>query len=304
MDKLVAPVGVVAHLKLDETTGLISENSSPYSGNATLNNFPTNDSQWTTGYFDGALAFDGQDDYVEMDSFTGISGGASRTVAAWIKTSSAGTIVSWGQSAANGRKWTFCLDDNSGAVCIDAQGGMIRGTNDLRDGQWHHIVAVLEDDGSATLDEIKLYIDGQMETVSYTAAMPIDTAAYTNVLIGAGQDATITGFFNGQLDDLVIFDMALRADQIAQLYHWSADSFQLPCGKLTQQYNYLDWADINRDCFVNLLDFSIMAEDWLLNETPSRSDTNSDNHINLEDFFVLSNNWLTDLSSMEGVPTQ
>jgi len=47
----------------------------------------------------GSLAFDGIDDYVQINGHKGIGGAASRTCMAWIKTLGAGrkkAILSWG----------------------------------------------------------------------------------------------------------------------------------------------------------------------------------------------------------------
>jgi len=55
--------------------------------------------------------------------------------------------------------------------------------------------------------------------------------------------------------------------------------------------------DINDDCVVNLLDFEMMADNWLqaVFTECSQCDINGDGDINLEDYSALSQNWLQEL---------
>jgi len=54
---LSARAGLVAHWKLDETSGTVAADGSGNNHHGTLNNFPS--SPWTAGQIAGALAFDG-----------------------------------------------------------------------------------------------------------------------------------------------------------------------------------------------------------------------------------------------------
>jgi hypothetical protein len=40
------------------------------------------------------------------------------------------------------------------------------GTTLLTDGNWHHVAAVVEDDGSPDVSEIKLYVDGKLDPIA------------------------------------------------------------------------------------------------------------------------------------------
>jgi hypothetical protein len=97
----------------------------------------------------GAVQLDGLDDHVKIPGYTGISGGASRTSSAWIKTTATQPeqIVSWGSSAV-GQKWGFRMESD-GSLGVGVWGGYIKTTTQLvNDGNWHHVAAVLADDGS------------------------------------------------------------------------------------------------------------------------------------------------------------
>ena len=85
-----------AHWKFDETSDSIAYDSTFLKRDGTLYNFPVDDSKLVTGQIGNALDFDGTDDFVEIIGYKGIVGGQSRTVCAWINTSTPGEIISWG----------------------------------------------------------------------------------------------------------------------------------------------------------------------------------------------------------------
>ena len=60
--------------KLDEGSGIIAANTVS-DADGTLINGPT----WTSGVSNGALLFDGIDDFVEVNDYAGIIGTAART---------------------------------------------------------------------------------------------------------------------------------------------------------------------------------------------------------------------------------
>jgi hypothetical protein len=163
------------------------------------------------------LAFDGVDDYVEISDYKGISGGASRTCTAWIKTTRPSTsyILNWGAATDEGAKWLIRLHDDGG-LRVSINGGTIRGVSNLADGDWHHIAVVLEDDGSPDVSEVELYADGRLETVRATTAHAVNTSADQTVKIGVDNN-TGTVFFLGQIDDVRIYERALSGREIAEM---------------------------------------------------------------------------------------
>lgn len=55
-------------------------------------------------------------------------------------------------------------------------------------------------------------------------------------------------------------------------------------------------SDVNNDGVVNMVDFSILAENWLDTSGLSFGDLNRDGEISLSDLLILSQEWLTDLN--------
>ena len=102
----------------------------------------------------------------------------------------------------------------SGKLCVQVGGGGIYGSRVLTDGAWHHVAAVLENDGSPNLDEIKLYVDGIEDTEPFPG-VPINTLYSKIVLIGVyGPTAR---YFEGLIDDVRIYDRVLTEAEIQAL---------------------------------------------------------------------------------------
>jgi hypothetical protein len=162
----------------------------------------------------GALSLDGIDDYVEIPNFKGITGTASRTCTAWIKTTKPSSqIISWGSSDL-GAKWTLRVNEN-GTLRAEVAGGYIYGVTNLCDDRWHHVAVVLNDDGSPDISEAVLYVDGQPESVGGVLPYSVNTAISNDVLIGVNLTGTV--FFQGLIDEVQVFDRALTAAEILPL---------------------------------------------------------------------------------------
>ena len=238
---------MVAHWKLNESSGTQTGDTSGYSHDGTLIGNPV--WQPTGGKVGGALQLDGIDDYVEITGYQGITGTHARSITAWIKTFTTGEIISWGEST-TGKKWIFRVQDTngtSGAVRLEVAGGYAVGVTDVRDGRWHHVAAVLEDDGTPNTDEIQLYVDGIPEGISALVSQPIDTAGNANVKIGVSSDSN--RYFNGWIDDVRIYDKSLSTQEIEAVVKSGRSG---------------PWcADLDGINGVNITDFALLVEKWL-----------------------------------------
>ncbi len=170
---------------------------------------------WVSGYDGAALSFvgGGVHDYV-VTAYPGVTGIHSRTVTAWIKTTTYGEIISWGQNVA-GQKWIFRVQESNGtlgAIRVEVNGGYQVGWNDVRDNEWHHVAAVLDSDGTPDALEIKLYLDGLQEPSSAQLDEPIDTIDTGVVRIGEAPWHNRP--FTGLIDDVRVYDKALKQEEI------------------------------------------------------------------------------------------
>lgn len=156
-----------------------------------------------------AMFFDGST-YVETDNYKGIQGSAARTIDAWIKTETAnGEICSWGTDR-SGEKWVFRINDN-GTIRVEVNGGNIYGTTNVLDNKWHHVACVL--DGNK-VSNIKLYVDGELETNGNVTDLNINTTNNYNVRISRGVN---NRYFAGNIDEVRIWNKALSAAEIKSI---------------------------------------------------------------------------------------
>lgn len=231
---------------------------------------------WTAGKQCGGLTLDGVDDHVIVPGCRGITGKAARTCAAWIRTSAAqqGHILSWGDEQ-NGRKWLFRVDA-AGTLSAGVWGGYAGTTATVNDGRWHHVAAVVPDDGSPSVNEIRFYIDGVLQASQAYNTMAIDTAADQDVIIGAldAGGGALASFFSGSIDDVRIYNRALAADQVWQLY----DAYDLI-------------ADLEPDGAVDLGDLAVLAAAWQRADACDL-DLTCDCLVTLDDLAVLTEEWL------------
>ncbi len=84
-DLITLPPPPLTHLRLDETTGLTAKDAVGSHHGSLID---IGAASWTSGHEQGALAFDGNDDYVQVGNV-----GNARTVALWLQASSFGVTT-------------------------------------------------------------------------------------------------------------------------------------------------------------------------------------------------------------------
>jgi lysophospholipase L1-like esterase len=200
----------VAYWKLDETEGNVAyDSASDHDG--TLVNGPL--WQPSGGIADGALQFDGIDDYVVTGYV--LNPAESRfSVFAWIKDGAPGQVI---LSQIDGANW-FSADPEGGLMTelipptpprATSKPPLISGTI-ITDADWHRIGIVW--DGSYRI----LYVDG-IDVAKDTAALnPLESSG-GGLHIGTDMNLGTGTFFSGLIDDVRIYNVALTVDEIAAL---------------------------------------------------------------------------------------
>jgi hypothetical protein len=165
-----------------------------------------------------ALRFDGVDDHIVVPGYKGITGSAARTCSAWIKTSAKQymVILNWGSEGA--QYWLLGIYPDGQFGVFLSSGNELKSGVSVADGCWHHVSVVLADDGSPSLDEVQLFIDGIRVSGTSTSTAAIVTPSGADVSIGAYQVSGQMGvFYNGLIDDVRIYDRALTANEVKAL---------------------------------------------------------------------------------------
>ena len=188
--------------------------------NATLQNGASITASAAPGGGTGSLLLDGVNDQATAFGYTGVTGTSARTFMAWINTATAidDAILSWGTNS-TGQKWVVRINDNAGngtvgGIRVEVNGGFRIGSQNLVDGNWHHVVGVLVDDGSPNANEIIFYVDGKRIGMTGQATA-INTASAANVIIGNDPLTNNTRQFPGMIDEVRLYDHAARSSEVS-----------------------------------------------------------------------------------------
>jgi hypothetical protein len=190
---------LVGHWRLDDGSGTIAADSSGYGNDGTLRGDP----QWVIGKINGALEFDGTDDYVEVADNESLHLWERFTLAAWIyqvESRSSRIIDKIGAGTANGPH----LDTHPGTKLRCCSGTCISTTTDHTLDEWHH-VAVTFDQG-----DVKLYVDGSVEG---EGSVPSPLAG-NDLPLRIGADSDGQSLFHGLIDDVRVYNQALTETEI------------------------------------------------------------------------------------------
>ncbi|MHC4388137.1 MAG: S8 family serine peptidase [Planctomycetota bacterium] len=206
----------IAHWKFDEAEGIMAYDS------VGENHGTIYDANWTTGILDSALNFDGDDDYVDIGNDERLKPPLPITLSAWVNLSSLGStqyiIALDDQTSEYYGVWFYVNTGNSISVNYGDGGGKTpsdrrskAGTTALNEDTWYYVAAVMRE---AT--DISLYVNGVDDGGAYGGSG--EDLAYSDAisLIAIRHDSALD--FNGKLDDIRVYDRALSAEEIQQLY--------------------------------------------------------------------------------------
>jgi N-acetylneuraminic acid mutarotase len=206
---------LTAHWTLDETEGTIAHDSVG-ENDGTLHGEPV--WQPVGGEIDGALQFDGIDDYVGAGFPLGPMD-LSLSAFAWVKGGAPGQVIisqpdrRVGRFIEPGSTW-LGIDPSDGRLMtklLDPLFGPLESDSVITDGQWHHVGLVYDFDGFHR----RLYVDGAevAKDTDVVAGLLSDSELY----FGAGQSLDVASFFSGLIDDVRIYNQALSAEEIEEL---------------------------------------------------------------------------------------
>ena len=99
--------------------------------------------------------------------------------------------------------------NGSGVAVVDLGGVTITGGTGLANNTWHHLAVTVPHNGNS--GGVKLYVDGSASNGSGSTA--VNTSASNDLKIGTDGSA----YFNGQLDDIRLYNAELNATMITKV---------------------------------------------------------------------------------------
>ncbi|MBT5908584.1 MAG: hypothetical protein HOH25_02205, partial [Opitutae bacterium] len=215
---------LIGYWPLDEGEGNSTTDASNKGNTGTLSGNP----QWVSGKFGNALQFDGTGDYVAVSGFNGLNNSNALSISAWVNITSTGTnaeddggilnfsgndadsVLLWYNADAQGAgipSYSF----NAGSMLLPPQNRVNGSQNLAVAGSWQHVVGIFA--GTAR----KLYVDGTLKATGTGADTGI-TQNGNQLRIG-GWDISPAYDFDGLIDEIRLYDIALSDSEISEIYN-------------------------------------------------------------------------------------
>ncbi len=209
------PNGPIAHWKFDEGSGCIAYDSVGYNDGIIYG------ANWTTGKINGALSFDDANDCVDLGRSISLKPPLPVTICAWIKLNTGGFGHPWSLDtplqdythygifcyAGVGNSFTIFYGDGGGAGLEHRRSK--HGTTEFEADRWYHVAAVLRGP-----TDMNIYIDAIDDGGTYYGEG--GDLAYSNGSSSIGR--AFDHSFDGVIDDVRVYDRALSAEEIEQIY--------------------------------------------------------------------------------------
>ncbi|MDH3976504.1 MAG: CxxxxCH/CxxCH domain-containing protein, partial [Deltaproteobacteria bacterium] len=203
------PDGAVGYWSMDEGGGSFAYDATDNENHGVLYNSAN---LTASGYYSNSAAtFDGTNDYIRVNYDSSLTLGAAGTVEFWAKKSdnySSGQVF-----ISRGNGYRAFINARTGKIFArwGSATNTIQSSTVMTNGVWHHIA--LTYDQSLPSNELKLYINGKLDT---EASHDVNDSDSSNPLDfgGIGQ----TSDYDGELDNVVVYNVALDADEIRKRY--------------------------------------------------------------------------------------
>ncbi|MDK2907943.1 MAG: hypothetical protein PWQ87_401, partial [Candidatus Woesearchaeota archaeon] len=189
---------------------------SPYQNNGTLGGGSSSSAPTYKSGSDcisgGCYQFDGND-YIRVPSSNNLKITTSLTLSAWIKTT---VSNGWMIDTQVGPSRGYRLGVEGNVVEFGIYGGdlgagysELNGNTILNDGAWHYVVGTWDHETG----NMFIYVDGKLDGTDTQSAMAVSNQ---DLYIGVA-DVT-SGYFNGLIDEVQIYNYALSPEQIYSNY--------------------------------------------------------------------------------------
>ncbi len=203
--------GLLGYWQLDENSGTIASDLSGNGHNGTWNGSGNHFATGKVGLFAGQ--FNGSDDYVSINTWPS-SSHEPLTIGGWFNVLGGGNYMA-GLVDKNAR---FSLFSNAanGAIEVFAGGAISCGYDELWANSkmlvgsgWHFIYATID-----SANKVSIYYDGILDSSKFFCGVPEGSN-----LMNLGLNPNGNRYFNGQIDDVRIYNRALSAAEIAAIYN-------------------------------------------------------------------------------------
>jgi hypothetical protein len=212
----VVPNGLVGHWRLDETSGTTAFDSSGNGNDATLN-VMTLPAASDSGVILNSFTFTNGDSTIvtapSSENFN-FGTGVDFSLSAWVKTTDSDSFII--AKFNSGIQPGYVLELNGSgeiqAMIRDGEPLVLCSGPVVNDGEWHHVAA-----SYTRVSDVIVYVDGEeVASCDISSVGNIDNTE--NLRFGRRSAGGSTKLFDGNVDDIRIYDRALDEDEIREIY--------------------------------------------------------------------------------------
>jgi hypothetical protein len=236
----IVPQGLVGWWTFDAGSGTTAADSSGLGNTGTLNGSPA----WTTaGEINGALTFNQGTccKYVDAGDAASLQITGSMTTTAWVNFSSINpsdaddNFISKESTTGSLESFAFkgsqdCTGNANDQIVLEVTDGGANGVERcgntiINTGKWYFVAAVYNAAGPS----IDIYVNGVLDSGSYHywgTMVSVPTSLYNSTgtfKIGVAQMGSNSNAFNGTVDDARVYNRALSAQEILDIYNQSPE---------------------------------------------------------------------------------
>ena len=169
-------------------------------------------------YSGKALDFDGVNDNIIASSFSGLSGEAKASISLYFNWDAINSDENWfiGQDNPTDRVFAFGYVGSTNELKLQINGTNTTsdlGTYDFNTGEWYHYLFTFD----TTTNAVVIYVNGQQVATGTQTKDFI--SATSDLYIGQREYSGNEGRINGKIANVKIFNTALTAAQVADLYN-------------------------------------------------------------------------------------
>ena len=213
--------GLVAHYEfdgnlVDAATQLVASSTNPKFGEDRF------------GRPHASLALDGVGEYVDLGPAEGLRLSFPLTFSAWVKRSDFRNEVLIANNDALHAYTGFFLGINSDGLTVFSYGDggpagyqyrrTRRGRTVIEPNKWYFIVGV-----ASAPNKMEIFVNGRHDSGAYDGSGGPLVYGSGRATIGYSSTLRERAFYRGLLDDIRIYNVALTADQVAELYNAGSD---------------------------------------------------------------------------------
>lgn len=208
---------LIGYWNFDNIDGNIVKDLSGNGNDGTINGDPSTEE----GKYGKTLSFDGVDDFVDCGNDNSLDITKEVTVSAWFKTpaNNVGGLV-WKGNANSDAYWgpygilKFYGSGMAAHIFLTNSGidGEYMDLGSIPDSGWHHVAFTWK----GSTGDWRGYVDGRLVN---SAVKPGELVTTTGRLsIGWGKDVILYPYFNGLIDEVMLFNKALTEEEVQELY--------------------------------------------------------------------------------------